>query len=60
MVFQIHRGRRLRKGTSIRESIAETQLSCNDLVMPYFVEEKNKTSPIKSMIGIQKDIQKRV
>ena len=34
MVFPDHRGRRLRKHNSIRESIAETNICVQNLVMP--------------------------
>jgi len=40
MSFQIeHRFRRLRKTPVLRDLVRETQLSCNDLILPIFVEE---------------------
>ena len=54
MVFPDHRGRRLRKHNSIRESIAETNICVQNLVMPYFIDESNKISSIDSMEGIKR------
>ena len=54
MVFPDHRGRRLRKHSSIRESLAETNLCARNLVMPYFIDESNKISSIGSMEGIKR------
>ncbi len=54
MVFPDHRGRRLRKHNSIRESIAETNICVQNLVMPYFIDESNKISSIDSMKGIKR------
>ena len=54
MVFPNHRGRRLRKHNSIRESLAETNLCVQNLVMPYFIDESNKISSIDSMEGIKR------
>ena len=54
MVFPNHRGRRLRKHKSIRESLAETNLCVQNLVMPYFIDESNKISSIDSMEGIKR------
>ncbi|MBU1809901.1 MAG: porphobilinogen synthase, partial [Candidatus Omnitrophica bacterium] len=42
--------RRLRKNQLIRDLAAETNLSVNDLILPYFVVEgKGKREEIKSM-----------
>ena len=49
MVFPDHRGRRLRKHNSIRESLAETHICVQNLVMPYFIDESNK---IRSSTGV--------
>ena len=54
MVFPDHRGRRLRKHNSIRESLAETHICVQNLVMPYFIDESNKISSIESMKGIKR------
>jgi porphobilinogen synthase len=49
----MYRLRRLRKNQIIRDLISQTQLSINDLIIPYFViEGKNKREPIESMSGI--------
>ena len=60
MVFPDHRGRRLRKNSSIRNSIAEVKLSVENLVMPYFIEEIEKNSPISSMNGIKRFTEKNI
>ena len=54
MVFPDHRGRRLRKHNSIRESLAETHVCVQNLVMPYFIDESNKISSIDSMEGTKR------
>ena len=54
MVFPDHRGRRLRKHNSIRESLAETHLCVQNLVMPYFIDESKKISSIDSMEGTKR------
>jgi porphobilinogen synthase len=51
----IHRPRRLRKNPIIRELVAETRLSKNMFVYPYFiVKGKNTIQPIESMPGISR------
>lgn len=48
-----HRPRRLRKNAIVREMIAETRLSKEMFIYPYFViEGKNKVHPIAAMPGI--------
>ncbi|GJM15252.1 MAG: delta-aminolevulinic acid dehydratase [Thermodesulfobacteriota bacterium] len=55
MYFPAYRPRRLRKNSNIRELVAETHLSVNDLIYPMFVMPgKNKRIQIKSMPGIYK------
>lgn len=55
MYFPAYRPRRLRKNTIIRELVAETKLSVDDLIYPMFVMPgKNKRVQIKSMPGIYK------
>ena len=55
MYFPAYRPRRLRKNSNIRELVAETRLSINDLIYPMFVMPgKNKRIQIKSMPGIYK------
>ena len=55
MYFPAYRPRRLRKNSNIRELVAETSLSVNDLIYPMFVMPgKNKRIQIKSMPGIYK------
>ena len=54
MVFDFHRGRRLRRTPVIRDLVRETTLSANDLMMPYFVyetEDENYKKEISSMPG---------
>ncbi len=54
MVFDFHRGRRLRRTPVIRDLIRETTLSAADLMMPYFVAESDDPEfkkPISSMPG---------
>ena len=51
----IHRPRRLRKNPIIREMVAETRLSKDMFIYPYFVVKgKNVTQPIDSMPGINR------
>ena len=52
MGFPINRPRRLRDHAVLREMVAETRLSVNDLVMPLFVREgTDQQRPIASMPG---------
>ena len=49
----IHRPRRLRKNTIVREMVAETKLSKDMFIYPYFIiKGKNIIHPIDSMPGI--------
>ncbi len=51
----IHRPRRLRKNPIIRELVAETRLSKNMFIYPYFVVPgKNVVQPIDAMPGISR------
>ncbi len=55
MYFPAYRPRRLRRNSNLRELIAETKLSVDDLIYPMFVMPgKNKKVPISSMPGIYK------
>lgn len=55
MYFPAYRPRRLRKNSNIRQLVAETKLSVDDLIYPMFVTPgKNKRVPVKSMPGIYK------
>ena len=55
MYFPTYRPRRLRKGSKVRQLVAETRLSVDDLIYPMFVMPgKNKKVPVKSMPGIFK------
>ncbi|WP_319780418.1 porphobilinogen synthase [Maridesulfovibrio sp.] len=54
MVFDFHRGRRLRRTPVIRDLVRETTLSASDLMMPYFVyetDDENYKKEISSMPG---------
>lgn len=54
MVFDFHRGRRLRRTPVMRDLVRETTLSPADLMMPYFVVENDDPDfkkPISSMPG---------
>ncbi|WP_320176262.1 porphobilinogen synthase [Maridesulfovibrio sp.] len=54
MVFDFHRGRRLRRTPVIRDLIRETTLSADDLMMPYFVyetDDENFKKEVSSMPG---------
>lgn len=54
MVFDFHRGRRLRRTPVIRDLMRENTLSANDLMMPYFVietDDENFKNPVSSMPG---------
>lgn len=54
MVFDFHRGRRLRRSPVIRDLVRETTLSANDLMMPYFVyetDDENFKKEVSSMPG---------
>jgi porphobilinogen synthase len=48
----IKRGRRNRTSSIIRDLVAESGVTPNDLIMPYFVSSAKKASPIPSMPGI--------
>ena len=51
----IHRPRRLRKNNIIREMVAETRLSKNMFIYPYFVVKgRNTVQPIDAMPGISR------
>ncbi len=51
----LHRPRRLRTSPTIRELVAETRLSANMFIYPYFVTKgKNKTEAIDAMPGISR------
>jgi porphobilinogen synthase len=51
----IHRPRRLRKNSIIREMVAETRLSKDMFIYPYFViKGKNTVQPINAMPGISR------
>jgi porphobilinogen synthase len=53
--MMIHRPRRLRKNPLIRELIAETRLSKEMFVYPYFITKgKNITQPVTAMPGISR------
>lgn len=52
--MKFYRGRRLRGSAALRNLMAETQVTANDLIMPYFVvetDDENFKSPISSMPG---------
>ncbi len=52
--MEFYRGRRLRNSVALRDLMAETKITANDLIMPYFVietEDENYKSPINSMPG---------
>lgn len=52
--MEFYRGRRLRGSAALRDLMAETQVTVNDLIMPYFVvetDDENFKSPISSMPG---------
>lgn len=52
--MKFYRGRRLRGSAALRDLMAETQVTANDLIMPYFVvetDDENFKSPISSMPG---------
>ncbi len=54
MVFDFHRGRRLRRTPVIRDLVRETTLCANDLMMPYFVyetDDENFKKEVSSMPG---------
>ena len=52
--FPFHRGRRLRNNKNISDLVTETNLSANDLVMPYFLKEENDEAIIKNMPGLKR------
>ncbi len=53
MVFPVHRPRRLRQNSAIRDLVAEVNLGVHDLVAPLFVREDISTpQPIASMPGV--------
>lgn len=52
MPFPVERPRRLRRTSALRRLVAETTLSCDDLVAPLFVAEGRTTpQPISSLPG---------
>ncbi|MFA5774014.1 MAG: porphobilinogen synthase [Ilumatobacteraceae bacterium] len=53
MAFPVHRPRRLRQNSAIRDLVAEVNLGVHDLVAPLFVREDISTpQPIASMPGV--------
>lgn len=55
MSFPLVRMRRLRRSQKLRDMVAETTLSVNDLLYPMFVVEgKNVVEPVPSMPGIDR------
>ena len=52
--FPFHRGRRLRISSSLRDIVCETNISPNDLVMPYFIREDTDDPIIEMMPGIKR------
>jgi porphobilinogen synthase len=55
MSFPLVRMRRLRRSEALRDMVAETTLSVNDLIYPMFVVEgKNIVEPVPSMPGIDR------
>ncbi len=52
--FPFHRGRRLRNNKNISSLVTETNLSVNDLVMPYFLKEEDDKAIIKNMPGLKR------
>ena len=52
--FPFHRGRRLRNNKNISDLVTETNLSVNDLVMPYFLKEENDETIITNMPGLKR------
>lgn len=55
MSFPLVRMRRLRRTEALRDMVAETTLSVNDLIYPMFVVEgKNLVQPVSSMPGIDR------
>lgn len=53
MAFPVHRPRRLRQNSAIRDLVAEVNLGVHDLVAPLFVREDISTPrPIASMPGV--------
>jgi porphobilinogen synthase len=55
VIMNLERPRRLRRTATIRESVAETQLSAANLVLPFFVTEgSGREEPITTMPGISR------
>ncbi|MGC9104903.1 MAG: porphobilinogen synthase [Thermoprotei archaeon] len=53
VTFPTHRPRRLRQNKLIRDVVAETRLSVDDLILPVFVKEGiSEPEPINSMPGV--------
>lgn len=50
--FPLTRMRRLRQGPWIRQLVAETQLSVQDLILPIFIREKESPALIEAMPGV--------
>ena len=50
--FPEHRPRRLRRGVAIRDAVAETRLSIDDLICPLFVKAGGASKPVPSMPGV--------
>ena len=49
----VHRPRRLRRSSALRNLVRETQLDAHDFILPLFVSEKiDKRRPIASMPGV--------
>jgi porphobilinogen synthase len=55
MVFPVTRMRRLRRSQKLRDMVAETTLSVNDLLYPMFVVEgENVAEPVAAMPGVDR------
>ena len=52
--FPFYRGRKLRSTEFLRDSVAETKLSVENLVMPYFIRENDDEPLIHGMPGIKR------
>tara|TARA_X000000950_G_scaffold289370_1_gene412482 strand:- start:918 stop:1922 length:1005 start_codon:yes stop_codon:yes gene_type:complete len=52
--FPYHRGRRLRRSQHIRDLVSETNLTTDDLVMPFFLKEDDDKTNTKNLYDLKR------
>ena len=52
--FPYHRGRRLRKSQNVRDLVSETNITTDDLVMPFFLKEDDDETNTKNLYDLKR------